>query len=94
MIRRHEFEKDSKRKYRNKRTTQTYEDKTEWELEIQLPSREKKDKIKTGRYKVVPKLFRGESAPGTNQWTGLSGLHISVSTQSSLGYRNKNNTFL
>lgn len=37
VIRRHELVKDSERKYRNKRTAQTYEDKREEELEIQLP---------------------------------------------------------
>jgi len=57
VIRRHELVKDSKRKYRNKRTAQTYEDKTEEELEIQLPFNLKMDK-KTGQFKVVLRCSR------------------------------------
>lgn len=58
MIRRHEFQKDSKGKYRNKRTTQTYEDKTEKELEILLSYHKKGHK--TGQYKIALQVFSAE----------------------------------
>ena len=84
MIRRHEFVKDSKRKYRNERTTQTYEDKTEKELEIQLPYHEKKSK-KTGQYKISSKVFSVEGSldPALSSETTL--LYIRLTMKNLIG---------